>query len=74
MSCNKGYFVGGLFVGTIIGGALGILLAPSSGEETRRKIKDGAQDTFGDAYDQAVEYGENLKEQLQDMTCLLYTS
>ena len=53
MSCNKGYFVGGLFVGTIIGGALGILLAPSSGEETRRKIKDGAQDTFGDAYDQA---------------------
>ena len=46
MSCNKGYFVGGLFVGTIIGGALGILLAPTSGEETRRKIKDGAQDVY----------------------------
>ncbi|MEG0310587.1 MAG: YtxH domain-containing protein, partial [Eubacterium sp.] len=40
MSCNKGYFVGGLFIGTIVGGALGILFAPNSGEETRNKMKN----------------------------------
>ncbi|MGL4607719.1 MAG: YtxH domain-containing protein [Eubacteriaceae bacterium] len=64
---NKLNFVGGLFVGTIIGGALGILLAPASGEETRKKLREGTEEALGNAYDQAVEYGENLKEQLQDM-------
>jgi gas vesicle protein len=67
MSNNKLYFVSGLFVGTIIGGALGVLLAPTSGEETRKKIFEGTEEVLGNAYDQAIEYGENLKEQLQDM-------
>ncbi|MEA5073337.1 MAG: YtxH domain-containing protein, partial [Eubacterium aggregans] len=66
MSCKTGYFIGGLFIGTVIGGALGVLMAPESGESTRRRIKEGAQESFGDMYDQAVEYGETLKEQLQD--------
>ncbi len=68
MSCKTGYFVGGLFIGTVIGGALGVLLAPESGEETRNRIKENAEGTFGDMYDQAVEYGETLKEQFQDAT------
>lgn len=67
MSSNKSYFVGGLFLGTIIGGALGILLAPAAGDETRKKIAEGTEEALGNAYDQAVEYGENLKEQFQDM-------
>ncbi len=68
MSSNKGYFVGGLFIGTIVGGALGLLFAPGPGEEIRRKIKGNAEDAFGDIFDQAAEYTESLKEQLQDMT------
>ncbi|WP_303867038.1 YtxH domain-containing protein [Acetobacterium wieringae] len=67
MSSNKLYFVGGLFLGTIIGGTLGVLLAPSSGDETRKKLIEGTEGALGNAYDQAVEYGENLKEQFQDM-------
>jgi gas vesicle protein len=67
MSSNKLYFVGGLFLGTIIGGTLGVLLAPAAGDETRKKLADGTEEVLGNAYDQAVEYGENLKEQFQDM-------
>ncbi|MDI3537481.1 MAG: YtxH domain-containing protein [Eubacteriaceae bacterium] len=70
MSCsknNKLFFVGGLFLGTVIGGTLGLLLAPSSGDETRKKISEGTGEVLGNAYDQAMEYGENLKEQFQDM-------
>jgi len=33
---------GGLIAGTLLGIAVGILLAPSSGEITRRKIIDGS--------------------------------
>lgn len=67
MSSNKLYFVGGLFLGTIIGGTLGVLLAPEAGAETRKKLAEGTEDALGNAYDQAIEYGENLKEQFQDM-------
>jgi gas vesicle protein len=67
MSSNKLYFVGGLFLGTIIGGTLGVLLAPDAGEQTRKKLAEGTEEALGNAYDQAVEYGENLKEQFQDM-------
>ena len=67
MSSNKLYFVGGLFLGTIIGGTLGVLLAPAAGDETRKKLAEGTEEALGNAYDQAIEYGENLKEQFQDM-------
>ncbi len=67
MGNNKVYFIGGLFLGTVIGGTLGLLLAPSSGDETRKKISEGTEEVLGNVYDQAMEYGENLKEQFKDM-------
>jgi gas vesicle protein len=42
-----------LLAGVAIGAGLGILFAPDSGENTRRKIKDGAEG-----------YGDELKSQL----------
>jgi gas vesicle protein len=42
-----------LLAGVAIGAGLGILFAPDSGENTRRKIKDGAEG-----------YGDELKNQL----------
>lgn len=42
-----------LLAGVAIGAGLGILFAPDSGENTRRKIKDGAEG-----------YGDELKQQL----------
>lgn len=68
MNHNKGYFAGGLFIGTVIGGALGLLFAPGPGKEIRQKVKDSAEEAFGEVYAQAIEYTENLKEQFQDMT------
>lgn len=37
-------FLGGLFVGAILGFALGILLAPQSGKETREMLKREAEE------------------------------
>ena len=45
-------FFEGLLLGTVIGGALALLFAPQSGEETRtwlKKIKDDNQDVIDDA-------------------------
>ena len=36
---SRGYFVEGVFFGAITGLVAGLLLAPSSGEETRDKLK-----------------------------------
>lgn len=33
-------FLGGLVVGGVLGVVLGLMIAPESGEKTRRKIKD----------------------------------
>ena len=46
MSSDKMYFIGGLFIGTVIGGTLGVLLAPSSGDETRKKITEGTEEVI----------------------------
>ena len=40
---KKGYFLGGVILGALVGAATGLLLAPTSGEETRKKIKKMAK-------------------------------
>lgn len=40
MSGKKGSFLDLLFLGGIIGAGLGLLFAPSKGEDTRKKIKE----------------------------------
>ncbi|MBV9761092.1 MAG: YtxH domain-containing protein [Acidobacteriaceae bacterium] len=40
---NSGSLVGWLVVGAILGGAVALLLAPESGERTRRKLMQGAE-------------------------------
>ncbi len=36
-------FVSGLLAGAAVGAAIGILMAPASGEQTRKKLSKGAQ-------------------------------
>lgn len=68
MASNKGSFIGGLFIGTVVGGILGILFAPGEGTETRKKVREGTEEALGDVYNQVLTYSDNLKDQLQDMT------
>ena len=58
-----GSFVGGLVLGTIIGGVAAILKAPRSGEDTRRMIKDKsreAQDEIRQSVDDARARAEQM--------------
>lgn len=41
---NSGKFGTGLFVGIILGAIAGLLLAPQTGEETRKKVQTTAED------------------------------
>ena len=53
----------GFLVGAAVGGALGILLAPDKGAETRRKIREGASD-LGDSIS---DWGESVKDKLNEV-------
>jgi gas vesicle protein len=56
--------IGGLIAGTAIGIAVGMLLAPASGQKTRRKILDGSvklKDDFMSSVDASI---EGLRKQL----------
>ena len=52
----------GLLAGVAIGGALGILLAPDKGSETRRKLMEKGSD-LGDSI---ADFGESVKEKFND--------
>jgi gas vesicle protein len=61
MSTSK--VIMGFLVGAAVGGALGILLAPDKGSETRRKIKEKGAD-FGESIS---ELGETIKDKVNEM-------
>ena len=53
----------GFMVGVVVGAMAGVLLAPQSGEETRRQLKDLA----GDAKDKMSGLASEAKETVQDL-------
>lgn len=53
----------GFGVGLLVGAVAGVLLAPATGEETRRRIGDFTRDTADKAKEKAGGAGEFLKEQ-----------
>lgn len=79
MSVSK--FLAGFVVGGAIGAIAGILLAPKSGEETRKMLADSAQDMARRADETAKQIqskadaavtdlqkrGEEIKDKLQDL-------
>ncbi len=65
MRCDEeGYGAGSLFLSFVLGGLMGagvaLLLAPKSGEETRRRIRELA----GDMRDKAEDYVEETKSKV----------
>jgi gas vesicle protein len=60
---NSSRILLGFIAGAAIGGALGILLAPDKGSETRRKIAEKGSE-LGDSI---VDLGETVKEKIHDV-------
>jgi gas vesicle protein len=57
----------GFIAGAAIGGALGILLAPDKGSETRRKIVEKGSDLGDSLKDNLTGFGETVKEKFNDV-------
>ena len=55
MSNNTTKIIGALLLGAAVGVAIGILLAPDKGSETRKKMADGASDLATDAEEEIKE-------------------
>ncbi|HLI93019.1 MAG TPA: YtxH domain-containing protein, partial [Puia sp.] len=60
---NSSKVLVGFLVGAIVGGALGVLLAPDKGSETRRRIIEKGSD-LGDCI---TEFGGTIKDKFSQM-------
>ena len=59
---DRGDFAMGLLVGGLVGALVGLLLAPTSGEETRRIIGQRATETSGRVRVGALEIADKVRE------------
>ena len=62
-------FFFGLLAGAVIGGGLGLLLAPAKGEETRKKLKKRGKDIkekVGEIYEDVREASQPLLEAAEE--------
>ena len=60
---NSSKILLGFIAGAAIGGALGILLAPDKGSETRRRISERGSE-IGDSI---ADFGESVKDKFNDV-------
>lgn len=60
---NNSKILLGIIAGAVIGGALGILLAPDKGSETRRKIVEKGND-LGDSLSS---FSDTVKDKINDV-------
>ena len=68
---NTTKIIGALLLGAAVGVAVGILLAPDKGSETRKKMADGASDLATDAEEEIKEVIDVLKKKVSEMESTL---
>jgi gas vesicle protein len=67
-SSNSGFaFIAGLFVGAAIGAIGGLLFAPETGEDTRKKVAEKSKEIADDLYDKFDELKESVTDVLEDV-------
>lgn len=59
---NAGKFLGGLILGTAVGLATGLLIAPTSGNQTRRNLVRRSKVYSQHAIDAVKQYLDNIKQ------------
>ncbi len=64
---NKGDFLAGVIIGTVLGAVAGILFAPASGRETRARIAEKGRDVKEQAVDTAKEKKEEVVSASKDL-------
>jgi gas vesicle protein len=62
---NTGKIVGAIVLGAVVGGALGVLLAPEKGSVTRSKIAGGAKDMATDLKNKITGAGKKEQQKLK---------
>lgn len=79
MSSNTGNTTMAFLLGAAAGGLAALLLAPRSGEETRKRLKDSAEEIYeqgeekvksasSQVRERASDVGESVKEHVDDAT------
>ena len=67
-SSSSGFaFIAGLVVGGAIGAIAGLLLAPETGEETRKKVVDKSKEWADDLHDKFDDLKESVAEVMEDV-------
>lgn len=73
MSNKSGSVLLAFLIGGVVGASLAILLAPESGEETRRRIVDGvegagdwAKDRYSDTRDRVADGADKVRQIIDD--------
>ena len=64
---NKGDLLAGVIFGTVIGYGAGMILAPASGEETRRRIWEKTESMTSQAEEKGEELAEKFSEGARDV-------
>lgn len=64
---NSLLFISGVILGAVVGGAMGVLFAPASGEETRDKIAKKSKKVMKEVKKGAQELGEKIEPALENV-------